>query len=374
ELLTHYSGLPPDLPLEAPWSGYEAAVKLIVQARPVAPPGTRFIYSDINFEALGELVRRISGEPLDVYCRRHVFTPLGMIHTRFTPPARLRARMAPTQPPNQKNERVPWYKVNDLTAYRMGGVAGHAGLFSTAGDLATYAQMILNGGVYHGVRILSRSSVLKMTTPETPPGAMAVHGLGWDIDTAYSSNRGALFPVGSFGHTGFTGTSIWIDPFSQTYVIILANAVHPGAHGNIIPLRSKIATLAAAAFGRVPTGAELTGRLSLTSYYELLYGFRAPRLRNGHALPGIDLLEAEHFAPLAGKRIGLITNQTGLDSQGRRTIDVLHQAPGVDLRAIFTPEHGLRGSANGAVANGREPVTGLPVYSLYGATQRPTPQ
>ncbi|MGH9356130.1 MAG: exo-beta-N-acetylmuramidase NamZ domain-containing protein, partial [Terriglobia bacterium] len=190
----------------------------------------------------------------------------------------------------------------------------------------------------------------------------------------YSSNRGALFPVGSFGHTGYTGTSIWIDPFSQTYVIILANAVHPGAHGNIIPLRSKIATLAAAAFGHVPTTAELTRRLSLTSYYELLYGFRAPRLRNGHVLTGIDVLEAEHFAPLTGKRIGLITNQTGQDGQGRRTIDVLHQAPGVNLRAIFTPEHGLHGFANGAVANGREPVTGLPVYSLYGATQRPSPQ
>ncbi len=374
ELLTHYSGLPPDLPLATPWSGYEAALKLIVAARPVVPPGTRFIYSDINFEALGELVRRISGLPLDVYCRRRIFRPLGMTHTLFNPPASLRWRMAPTQPPNQKNERIPWYRVNDLTAYRMGGVAGHAGLFSTAGDLATYAQMILNGGLYHGVRILSASSVLKMTTPETPPKAMAVHGLGWDIDTPYSSNRGVLFPVGSFGHTGFTGTSIWIDPFSKTYVIILTNAVHPGAHGNALPLRSRIATLAAAAFGRVPTAAELTRRLSLTGYYELLYGFRAPRLRNDHVLTGIDVLESEHFGPLVGKRVGLITNQTGVDGEGRRTIDVLHDAPGVTLKAIFTPEHGLYGLANGAVGSGRDAATGLPVYSLYGPTRRPTPQ
>ena len=374
ELLTHYSGLPPDLPLEAPWSGYGAAMNLIVKTRPAVPPGTRFIYSDVNFEALGELVRRISGEPLDVYCRRHIFKPLGMAHTLFRPPARLRGRMAPTQPPDQKNERVPWYKVNDMTAYRMGGVAGHAGLFSTAGDLAIYAQMILNGGVYHGVRILSASAVLKMTTPETPPRAMAVHGLGWDIDTAYSSNRGELFPVGSFGHTGFTGTSIWIDPFSQTYVIILANSVHPGAHGNIISLRAKIATLAAAAFGRIPAAGELTRRLSLAGYYELLYGFRAPRLRNDHVLTGIDVLEAEHFAPLVGRRIGLITNQTGQDRQGRRTIDMLHVAPGVRLTAIFTPEHGLYGVANGAVASGRDFSTGLPVYSLYGPARRPTPQ
>ncbi|HLI31079.1 MAG TPA: serine hydrolase domain-containing protein, partial [Terriglobia bacterium] len=207
EMLTHYSGLPPDLPLANSWSGYDAAMNLIVKTRPVVPPGTRFIYSDINFEALGELVRRISGEPLDVYCQRHIFKPLGMIHTLFRPPASLRGRMAPTQPPDQKNERIPWYMVNDMTAYRMGGVAGHAGLFSTASDLAIYAQTILNGGVYRGVRILSTSAVLKMTTPETPPEAMAVRGLGWDIDTAFSSSRGELFPVGSFGHTGFTGAS-----------------------------------------------------------------------------------------------------------------------------------------------------------------------
>ena len=374
ELLTHYSGLPPDLPLANSWSGYDAAMKLIVEARPVVPPGARFIYSDVNFEALGEIVRRISGEPLAVYCRRHIFKPLGMAHTLFRPPASLRGRMAPTQPPDQRNERVPWYQVNDMTAYRMGGVAGHAGLFSTVGDLAIYAQTILNGGIYRGTRILSTSAVLKMTTPETPPDAMAVRGLGWDIDTAFSSNRGELFPVGSFGHTGFTGTSIWIDPFSQTYVIILANAVHPDAHGNVIPLRAKIATLAAAAFGRVPTAAELTRRLSLTGYYELLYGFRAPRLRNARVLTGIDVLEANRFEPLAGKRIGLITNQTGVDREGRRTIDVLHEAPGVRLKAIFTPEHGLYGVANGVVASGRDPLTGLPVYSLYGATRRPTPQ
>ncbi len=374
ELLTHYSGLPPDLPLARPWRGYAEAMRLIVQARPLVPPGTRFIYSDINFETLGELVRRISGEPLDVYCRRHIFKPLGMNHTFFNPPARLRAQMAPTQPPDQENELIPWYHVNDATSYRMGGVAGHAGLFSTARDLAIFAQMILNGGTYHGVRILSPAAVLKMTTPETPPDAIAVRGLGWDIDTAYSSNRGELFPVGSFGHSGFTGTSIWIDPFSQTYVIILTNAVHPGGHGNVLPLRAKIATLVAGAFGRVPTEAELTRRVSLTGYYELLYGFRAPRLHSDHVLTGIDVLEAERFRPLVGKRVGLITNQSGRDREGRRTIDVLDRAPGVRLRAIFTPEHGLYGVAEGEVVSSRDPVTGLPIYSLYGATRRPTPQ
>lgn len=374
ELLTHYSGLPPDLPLNPPWSGYNAAMKLIVAAHLINPPGTRFVYSDVNFETLGELVRRISGEPLNLYAERRIYRPLGMMHTMFRPPARLRFRIAPTQPPDQKNEMIPWYEVNDPTSYRMGGVAGHAGLYSTADDLAVYAQMILNGGEYRGVRILSPMTVMKMTTPATPIGAIAVRGLGWDIDTAFASNRGELFPVGSFGHTGWTGTSIWIDPFSKTYVIVLTNAVHPGAHGNVIPLRAKIATIAAAAFGRMPTRAELESRLSETGYYELLYGFRPPRLRNGRVETGIDVLEGEYFKPLQGLRVGLITNPTGRDQNGRRTIDVLDHAPGVKLTAIFTPEHGLYGNAEGRVASGRDPATGLPVYSLYGATRRPTPQ
>jgi uncharacterized protein YbbC (DUF1343 family)/CubicO group peptidase (beta-lactamase class C family) len=374
ELLTHYSGLPPDLPLEQPWMGYSAAMKLIVDAHLVYPPGTRFMYSDVNFETLGELLRRISGEPEDVYTRQHIFVPLGMNDTMFKPPVRLRYRQAPTQPPDQKNENIPWYEVNDPTSYRMGGVAGHAGLYSTAKDLAIYAQMILNGGEYHGVRILSPTTVLKMTTPQSPPTTIAVRGLGWDIDTAFSSNRGELFPIGSFGHTGWTGTAIWIDPFSDTYVIILTNAVHPGAHGNVISLRGKIATLVAAAYGQIPTADEITRRLSLTGYYELLYGFRTPRPRNGDVETGIDVLEDNYFTPLQGLRVGLITNQSGRDRNGHRTIDVLDHAPGVTLVAIFTPEHGLYGTAEGRVSSGRDPETGLPVYSLYGATRRPTPQ
>lgn len=374
ELLTHYSGLPPDLPLDQPWSGYATAMNLIAAAHPINPPGVRFVYSDVNFETLGELVRRISGEPLNVYCARHIFRRLGMTHTMFRPPARLRSQIAPTQPPDQKNEMVPWYEVNDPTSYRMGGVAGHAGLYSTADDLAIYAQMILNGGIYHGVRVLSPMAVMKMTTPASPPDAIAVHALGWDIDTAYSSNRGELFPVGSFGHTGWTGTSIWIDPFSKTYVIILTNAVHAGAHGNVIPLRAKIATLAASAYARTPSHAELEARASSTGYYELLYGFRAPRIENDHVETGIDVLEGEYFKPLQGLSVGLMTNPTGRDANGHRTVDILAHAPGVKLAAIFSPEHGIYGTAEGSVTSGRDPATGLPVFSLYGKTRRPTPE
>lgn len=373
DLLTHYSGLPPDLPLAQPWSGYDTAMKLIVAAHLIHPPGTRFEYSDVNFETLGELVRRISGEPLNVYCEEHIFKPLGMTHTMFLPPASLHDQIAPTQPPDQKDEMIPWYSVNDPTSYRMGGVAGHAGLYSTADDLSIYAQMILNGGEYHGVRVLSPMTVMKMTTPATPPGAIAVRGLGWDIDTAFSSNRGELFPVGSFGHTGWTGTAIWIDPFSKTYVIILTNAVHAGRHGDVIPLRAKIATIAAAAFGRMPTHQELETRASETGYYELLYGFRAPRLHDDPVQPGIAVLEDDYFKPLVGFHVGLITNDSARDLTGKRTIDVLAHSPGVTLSAIFSPEHGLTVSAEGSVASTRDAATGLPVYSLFGATRRPTP-
>ncbi len=372
ELLTHYSGLRPDLDLKPGWSGYETALKMIVEENPIAPPGTRFIYSDINFETLGELVRRVSGQPLDVYCSAHVFKPLGMKDTMFKPPSTLRERIAPTQYQFGTTGKMLWGEVHDPTAYNMGGVAGHAGLFSTASDLAVFAQMLLNGGSYKGVYVLSLPAVDKMTAPQTPPGKTVVRGLGWDIDSPFASSRGELFPVGSFGHSGFTGTSIWIDPFSKTYVILLTNAVHPVGEGNVIALRAKVATIVAAAYEHVPSERELASRLSITGYNERVNSYRVPAARNGKVQTGIDILEAENFAPLAGLRVGLITNHTGRDLQGRRTIDLIQRAPGVKLIAVFSPEHGIAGEAETRVASTTDPTTGLPVYSLYGETERPT--
>ena len=372
ELMTHYSGLPPDLELEPVWSGYETAMKMIEQASPIFPPGTRFMYSDVNYETLGELVHRISGEPLDVYGAKHIFKPLRMRNTMFLPPASLRMRIAPTQYRDGDHGPILWGVVHDPTAQDMGGVAGHAGLFSTADDLAIFAQMLLDGGRSHGVRVLTPLSVDKMTTPQTPPGKMAVRGLGWDIDTPFSSNRGDLFPVGSYGHTGFTGTSIWIDPFSDTYVILLTNAVHPGGKGNVIALRSEIADIAATAYAHLPSAKELAARPTVTSFYEILSSYRTPAPANDKTGTGIDVLESEGFAPLAGLRVGLITNQSGRDAAGRRTIDVLNSAPGVKLVAIFSPEHGIQGVADEKVASSRDAATGLPIYSLYGETNRPT--
>lgn len=374
ELLTHYSGLRPDLDLKPEWSGYETSLKMIIDEQPIAPPGTRFIYSDINFETLGEIVRRLSGQPLDVYCAEHVFKPLGMEDTGFNPPASLRDRIAPTQYQYGETGKMLWGEVHDPTAYNMGGVAGHAGLFSTADDLAIFAQMLLNGGTYGGVRVLSPLTVEKMTTPQTPPNAMSQRGLGWDIDSPFASNRGELFPVGSYGHTGWTGTSLWIDPVSKTYVILLTNRVHPDGKGEVIGLRVRVATVVAAALGPASAEQVLASRRSLTGYFELMRSYRVQGVRNGKVKTGIDVLAAQNFAPLAGMRVGLITNHSGRDAEGRRTTDLLHHAPGVTLKVIFGPEHGFAGTAaEGApVASGRDETTRLPVYSLYGVATRPT--
>src|SRR5690242_2768871 len=374
ELMTHYSGMPPDLDLSDDWSGYDTAMKMIIDTAPILPPGTRFLYSDINFETLGELVHRVSGEPLNEYCERHIFKPLGMTSTMFVPPATMRYRIAPTQHVGGDTGPILWGEVHDPTARRMGGVAGHAGLFSNARDLSIFCQMLLNGGIYHGVSILNRLTVEKMTTPQSPVDQMAVRGLGWDIASPFSSNRGELFPVGSFGHTGFTGPSLWIDPVTRTYVVFLANRVHPNGTGDVVALRSMVDTAIAAALGPVSDRQVLASRRSLTGYYELMRSYRVKGLRNGNVLTGIDVLEKKDFAPLKGLRVGLITNETGVDSDGHRTIDLLDHAPGVQLKAIFSPEHGLWGKEDSAVASTREPATGLPVYSLYGESRRPTAQ
>ncbi len=372
ELMTHYSGLPPDLELKPEWSGYGTAMKMIAEIKLINPPGTRFVYSDINFETLGELVHRVSGQPLDVYCLEHIFKPLGMKDTRFNPPASWRKRIAPTQYQEGDRGKMLWGEVHDPTAYNMGGVAGHAGLFSSADDMTIFAQMLLNGGSYKRARILSPLTVEKMTSPQNPPDKMAVRGIGWDLDSPFASNRGELFEVGSFGHTGFTGTSIWVDPVTKTYLIILSNRVHPNGKGDVVQMRIQIATIVAAALG--PSSAEqvLASRRSLTGYYELMRGYREQGLRNGKVQTGVGVLEAQNFAPLEGRRVGLITNATGVDAEGRRTIDLLYHAPGVKLVALFSPEHGLASQVDAKVASGTDATTGLPVYSLYGDVERPS--
>lgn len=367
QLLTHYSGLEPDLDLKTPWEGKETAYRMAFAETPALAPGSGFTYSDINFIVLGALVERVSGETLDAYTAKHIFTPLKMTRTRFVPPVAWRMKIAPTQ--YDENEHMLRGVVHDPTARRMGGVAGHAGLFSTADDLAKFAQALLNGGG----GILSAVAVEKMTSPEQPPAAPVLRGFGWDIDSPFSSNRGDLLPVGSFGHTGFTGTSVWIDPTTQTCIILLTNAVHPRGKGNAIALRSKVATEVAAALALNPTEKDALRWKSITGYNEAQSAARRMNTRNGSVKTGIDVLEEHQFDLLqvAGrkKKIGLLTNQTGLDADGRRTIDVLAQAPGVSLEAIFSPEHGVAGTLDTTqVGNSTDAATGVPVYSVYGGT------
>lgn len=366
QLLTHYSGLEPDLDLETMWEGKETAYRMAFAVTPQDPAGARFSYSDINFIVLGALVERVSGETLDEYAIRHIFVPLKMTHTRFVPPAAWRAKIAPTQ--YDENEHMLRGVVHDPTARRMGGVAGHAGLFSTADDLAKFAQALLNGGE----RILSALSVEKMTRPEQPPTAPVLRGFGWDIDSPFSTNRGALLPVGGYGHTGFTGTSMWIDPTTQTYIILLTNAVHPRGKENAIALRSKVATAVAAALPLTLSEKELLRWQSITGYNEAQSAARHMSARNGNVKNGIDVLEEHAFDILqvAGskKRVGLLTNQTGLDADNHRTIDVLAHAPGLSLDAIFSPEHGVTGTLDTTdVGNTKDAATGILVHSVYGA-------
>jgi uncharacterized protein YbbC (DUF1343 family) len=346
-LFTHFSGLQPDVPLKPEWTGYDTGVHLACTTRPAGPPGVRFVYSDINFILLGEIVHRLSGQMLSDYARRNIFLPLGMTDTMFLPPASLVPRIAPTERVDKTSPPLRGV-VHDPSTRAMGGVAGHAGVFSTAADLARFCQMMLNGGSLDGVRLFSPLTVAKFTQPQSPPGQPTLRGLGWDIDSPYSGNRGELFPIGSYGHTGFTGTSIWIDPSTQSYVILMANSVHPnGGRPALTPLRSRVATIVAAALGIGRSGATLTG---------------------------LDVLAAQDFQPLQGKHVGLITNQTGVDRLGRRNVDLM-RAAGVPVVALFSPEHGLEGREDRpGLPDITDAASGIKVFSLYGKTLRPTPE
>jgi CubicO group peptidase (beta-lactamase class C family) len=252
ELLTHTSGLPSGLDTNQ-WQGYDIALHMACTNDLLSPPGTAFKYSDINFILLGDIVQRITKTPLQIFVQREIFQPLKMNDTGFLPPQSEIARIAPTEVIHGQPLRGI---VHDTSARRMGGVAGNAGLFSTASDLARFARMMLNQGELDGTRIFQPDTVRLMTTPQAPSATHILHGLGWDIDSPYSGPRGNLFPIGSYGHTGWTGTSIWIDPSSKTFVIFLSNRNHPTEAGDVRALRRKLGTLAAeAAMGMSLTNA-----------------------------------------------------------------------------------------------------------------------
>jgi uncharacterized protein YbbC (DUF1343 family) len=325
-------------------------------------PGTGMQYSDTGFILLGEIVRRTAGVSLDRYLDRTFFTPLGLRSTAFNPGSELRGRTAPTE---FHNGHLLVGEVHDPRARALKGVAGHAGMFSTADDLARLCRMLLNHGSLDGRQYLKPQTVALMWTPW--PRDDSPRALGWDVSSGYARTAAPFFPTGAIGHLGFTGTLVWLDPPSRTYLILLTNRVHPSGGGaaKIRELRTRVSAAV--------SGALFAGTVSMVSAGETdQTAADAPGSSSGVVRTGLDMLVSQGFTPLVGETVGLITNATGVDASRRRNIDLLARAPGVKLAAIFSPEHGLSADANADVPHGRDPATGLPVWSLYGTTRRPT--
>ena len=465
QLLTHTSGYRPDFDLGEKWTGREGMLGALKKEKLRNPPGTRFVYSDIGFIVLGEIFERVQRGSVSDFIAGifdHLVGPENNLTrfrcTKIEPDEAClgnSSQVAPTENIRGQNsylgarfegdrevgDRMLKGQVHDPTAFRMGGAAGHAGLFSTADNLARYCQMLLNGGVVPeggnlsgsegvsggrkntlptgrvsasgGRRILSAQTVAKMTAPYVVSEDGATRGLGWDINTSFSQNRGELFPFGSFGHTGFTGTSIWIDRVSQTFVVFLSNRVHPDGKGDVTPLRAKVATVVASAIEDTPVemyrlaestyqsqvaaqipkfkeqaeaarraasaaSPQASGTLALQSGNQLsAISYQLSAIpKNITVLNGIDVLERNGFKELDGKRLGLVTNHTGRNLAGKQTIDVLSEAKNVKLVALFAPEHGIRGELDTEkIGDSKDEKTGVPIYSLYdGDRRRPKPE
>jgi uncharacterized protein YbbC (DUF1343 family) len=328
-LLDHTSGLPAGNALGHYESGKEQALEAIFDAKLEQPPGKKRVYSDLGYIVLAELVAAVAGKPFDQVVAREVLGPLAMKDSAFNPNAALRARAAPTE---ERDGRWLTGEVHDPRASALGGVAGHAGLFSTADDVARYLLMLLGEGVIDERRVLSQDGVARLMRPT--PGAPHPHGLGLErIDSGV-------------GHSGFTGTYLWLDPARESALVVLASRLHPHGKGDAAPLRRELRAA--------------------------LIAFDRARERQSAVKTGIDVLLARGFSELRGRRVGLVTNDAARAADGRRTVDVLHAAKGVELVALFSPEHGLGVDHDGAVAAGRDRATGLPVFSLYGKDARPT--
>jgi len=349
-LLTHSSGVDWWAPLYEELRGKAAYLERIQAMDLVYEPGTRAKYSDLGLILLGEILERVAGQPLDAFVRERVFEPLGMTDTLFRPGPDRRDRIAPT-------EQDPWRgrmvrgEVHDENAFALGGVAPHAGLFGTAPDLARFVRMILNGGVLEHRRIVSRATVEAFTRRAGIPDS--TRALGWDTKSPEGSSAGALFSDRSFGHTGFTGTSIWIDPERQLFVILLTNRVHPTRENQLIrQVRPAVADA-------------------------VVRGLAEPQPDPSGGAPvqvGVERIAAGALDALRGKRLGLVVHAASVTAEGRHAIDVFRER-GLNVVRLFSPEHGLRGraAAGERVENGRDPVSGLPVLSLYGGRRKPDP-
>jgi uncharacterized protein YbbC (DUF1343 family)/CubicO group peptidase (beta-lactamase class C family) len=349
DLLIHHSGLLADNSIKDYENGPAEAMQKIYALKLLNPVGTKFVYSDVNFILLGDIVKRVSGLSVHEFSQQNVFGPLGMKDTGYVPRDELKARAAPTE---QREDRWMQGEVHDPRAYKLDGIAGHAGLFSTADDLAVYATMMLNGGQYGDTRIFTPQTVALMTRPNKV--SSGVRGLGWDKKTGFSTNKGDLLTESAFGHGGFTGTVLWIDPELDLFFIFLSNRVHPNGKGLVNPLAGKLATIAASAITDAPRS-------------------RPGVVKAGDVFTGIDVLRRDNFRQLAGRKVGLITNHTGVDRDGKSTVELFHGAQALKLAALFSPEHGFAGKLDvSKIGNVQDEKTGLTVFSLYGETRRPT--
>ena len=342
-LLEHTSGLPAANALSSYARGMQGALGAIAELELSRPPGDRFAYSDLGYILLGEVVSRASGRDLAEFSDRYIFEPLQLSDTVFLPGEALRARAAPSA---RREGGFLQGQVHDPRAALLGGVSGHAGLFSSADDVSRFARMLPGKGRLEGIRVLSEASVAALIEPRALSGGR--RALGWDAPD--QPERTAL-SARAFNHTGFTGTSLMVDPELDLFVVFLSSRLHPRGRGE---WRSVLAPLHALASGVVR---------------DLPHEFAAV---DPPVLNGIDVLRREGFRRLAGKRVGLITNKSGRARDGRSTVELLARAPGVRLNALFSPEHGLDSSREGPVRDEREKVTGLLVESLYGARQRPS--
>tara|TARA_R110002111_G_scaffold256979_2_gene324544 strand:+ start:15367 stop:17712 length:2346 start_codon:yes stop_codon:yes gene_type:complete len=355
QLLTHQGGLIPDNSIKDYRDGPEQAMERIYELKLYYEPGTRFVYTDVGFIVLAEVVKRVTGQSVHEYSGKNIFQPLGMQETGYLPAPELQQRAATTQ---QREARWMQGEVHDPRAYALGGVAGHAGLFSTAEDLAIYAQAMLDRGAYAGVRILKPETIDIMTRGY--PVEDVVRGLGWDVLSRYSSNRGDFFSRQAFGHGGFTGTSLWMDPGQDLFVIFLSNRVHPDGKGSVNSLAGRIGTIAGAAINERPVS-QTTAIVAASDELRVL--------------TGIDVLRQEQFQSLKGMKIGLITNHTGLSRDGQSTVQILNDAPDVQLVTLFSPEHGFAGKLDvSKIGDATDEKTGLKIFSLYGKTRAPTPE
>ncbi len=337
QCITHTAGLAPFKPWQTEVHSPEDIVQRIAALPMSSPPGTRRVYSDLGFILLAQVVGQAAREPVDAFIARRVFKPLGMKRTLFNPGAELRKDCAAT-------ENCPWRKrvlkgeVHDERAFAMGGVAGHAGLFSTAPDLGLFCDALLSGRILKSATL---DEMLRFGHVPSYPG----QGIGWWLDPWTSGSNGYLPSRRAFGHTGFTGTSMWLDRDTGLYGVLLSNTVHPK---------------------REPRDNTSLRR----TFYDGIMFSQYPKSTNAHG--GIDYLYRVDYAPVREKRAAILTNQAATDMLGRPDLEVFDLEPGVTFKTVYTPEHGLRGQAEAGKSVASEKSAATTVISLYGKQKRPT--